>query len=170
MPVYVLGPEVLESLTRGTVDGALLSHPSVTDYDLQHHVKYATLGENFGSAVTAHMINGKKFEALPADIRRIFETAGDEITRKSCEAIDAEALYSIERIKQAGLTYVKLPAEDHANTVQMLSGIGQQWANDLDSRRKAGTRVLTAFRKALERVRLEDTQKTTKAQDWSWPK
>ncbi|GEM_PF-147070 len=165
VPVFIPGPEILEALSRGTVDGAMLSHPSVTDYDLQHDVKYATYGENFGSAVTAHMISLKDFNALPPDIQNILVEAGEEVTLSSCSEIDAEAEHSVSTIKDAGLTYVRLSPEDHEQVVSELSGIGRDWAADLDRRRRAGTEVLQAFRRALRQVIADQTSIAAETQD-----
>jgi hypothetical protein len=51
VPVRMPSPEVHESMSRGTIDGAIFPYSSMLSYDLP--VKYVTEGENFGTAAGA---------------------------------------------------------------------------------------------------------------------
>ncbi len=151
VPVQMGAPEILESLSRGTIDGLFLSHSSIADYDLHHHLKYGTGDENFGSAVIMYVVNLDAWRDMPADIRKAFTQAGEEVVESSCKETDKDSIVSQKAIEDAGVTFVELTIEDRAAFRAVLAGVNQQWAEDLDQRGKPGTRVLQTFEGALER-------------------
>ncbi|KZD07965.1 C4-dicarboxylate ABC transporter [Oceanibaculum pacificum] len=150
VPVRMAGPEIYESLSRGTMDGLVFPLPNLMEYDLQELVKYSTSGQNFGSFVHNFMINERKFQSLPKDVQAAMLKIGEEITLESCKQIDADVKPAIETLKKAGVTFVELPEKDKQALGPLLSGVGTEWAASLDKRGKPGTAVLEAFNKALK--------------------
>jgi len=153
--VFIPGPEILESLSRGTVDGMMLSPPSIVDYDLHPHLKYATIDANFGSAVSAYFINRENWESLPADVRELIDRAGDDVTRSSCAALDDDVRHDLDIIRKAGTTFVKLGADDRRMIESAMTEVSRTWAADLDRRGKKGSAALEAFRAGLQRVKAD---------------
>lgn len=150
VPVQIPTPDVMEALSRGTVDGMLFPHSSITSYDLTRYVKSATAGENLGSFVITYMISKRKWDQLPADVKAAIDQAADKINRNACEKTDRDDMNDMARIKEAGVTFVTLSDADKAKLKQKVSGVSAEWAANLDKRRLAGTETLDAFRKALE--------------------
>ena len=153
VPVQMGAPEILESLSRGTIDGLLLSHSSIVDYDLHHHLSYGTDGENFGSAVIMYTVNLDTWAELPPKVRQAFTQAGQEVTRSGCVATDEDSAVSLKSIREAGVEIVDLSPSARAEFKSVLQGVNRQWAADLDSRGKPGTEVLQAFQNALAATR-----------------
>lgn len=158
VPVQMGAPEIMESLSRGTIDGILLSHSSVADYDLHHHLQYGTEGENFGSAVIMYVINLRAWNKTPPELQEVFTRAGEEVVESSCVETDADSAVSQDTIREAGVAYVTLSPKDRAAFKDVLTGVNRQWAQDLDDRGKPGTEVLEAFEKSLKEKSMQRAQ------------
>jgi TRAP-type C4-dicarboxylate transport system substrate-binding protein len=154
VPVQISSPELMEALSRGTVDGMMLSPPSVVTYGFENEVRYATRDENFGNFVVTYMINREKLRSLPPDIRQALLDAGEAVTRSSCGKTDLDAKRSTEQIGEAGVTFMDLDPDAHEALMATMSALNSQWAADLDKRGKPGTLVLEAFQRSVEKVRV----------------
>jgi len=152
VPVQIASPELMEALSRGTVDGMMLSPPSVVTYGFENHVRYATRTENFGNFVVTYMISREKLRALPPDIRQALLDAGEAVTFSSCVKTDLDAERSTRQIGEAGVEFMDFSPDAHRQVVSTFSGLNKQWAKDLDQRGKPGTAVLEAFQDSVRRV------------------
>lgn len=150
VPVQIPTPDVMEALSRGTVDGMLFPHSSIISYDLARYVKSATVGENLGSFVITYMISKRKWEQLPADVKAAFDAAAAKINREACQKTDADDARDMKRIAATGVDYVTLSPADKAKLREKVSSVSTEWAANLDKRRLPGTQTLDAFRKALD--------------------
>ncbi len=157
VPVQMAAPELMEAISRGTVDGVLLSHSSTVDYDLQHHLKYSTTGENFGSSVVMYMMSRESWDALPSTVQQAFARAGEEVTRSSCIETERDTQASKSEIAAAGVDFTALDGRQRARLLKTLSDVSQQWATDLDSRDKLGSEVLKAFQAELAKTLYDET-------------
>jgi len=149
VPIQMAGPEVYDSLSRGTLDGLVFPFSGVLGYDLQGLVKWATFEENFGSFVYNYVISERRFKQLPPDVQTAMTKLGAEQTRKACALVDRDVKPDIEKLKKAGVTFVSLPAAEKEALKQMLAPVSTEWAAELDRRGKAGAEVLKAFQAAL---------------------
>jgi TRAP-type C4-dicarboxylate transport system substrate-binding protein len=149
-PVQIPTPEVREAVARGTVDGMLFPHSSIPPYDLTKQVKYATIGENFGSFIVTYMISVNKWNALPAEVKKAMDEAGDWATQHGCKIADEREAADIEKLKAGGVTFVKLSDADHKQLEEKLAGVSQEWAKGLDKRGKKGSDILAAFKGGLK--------------------
>lgn len=151
VPVNIPAPEVYEAMSRGTVDGGVLPFSSLFPYELHKLLKYSTVGENLGSFVANYVISENRWKQLPADVQKAMLEAGDAVTRKACQLVDKDQDGDIEKLRQAGVTLVKLPANEHATLTQAMGQVSQEWAEALDKRGKPGSEVLKALNDALKK-------------------
>jgi len=149
VPVQIPTPEVREAASRGTIDGFLFPVSSIMPYDLAPHTGMATSGENFGSFVATFMMSRKKWDSLPADLRKIMDEVGEEIVEAGCKNAEETTRIDRAKIEAAGVKFVTLPEAEHDKIVGLMSEVGQEWAADLDKRGKKGSEVLKAFQDAL---------------------
>lgn len=150
VPVRMAGPEIRESLSRGTLDGIVFPWASLASYDLTPLVKYSTVHQHFGAVPFNYVMNIATFEKLPAPIQKVLMQAGDEVSRDTCGRIDRETEQLAEKLKAAGISVASFSAENQAKVNDLLSEIGPEWAKELDQRGKPGTDVLRAFRAAVK--------------------
>jgi TRAP-type transport system periplasmic protein len=93
-PVAMPMPDTYDALNRGIVDGSMAPQESLQGWKWGEVVKYST--ENFGSSYSTGMfvvMNRKKWDSLPKDIRQIIEQVNKEWIEKQGRAwdeIDAE--------------------------------------------------------------------------------
>ncbi|MBE0594757.1 MAG: TRAP transporter substrate-binding protein DctP [Gemmatimonadales bacterium] len=153
VPVQIPTPEVREAAARGTIDGYLFPASSIMPYDIAPHTSFATTGENFGSFVVQFVMSRKKWESLPADLRKIMDEVGEEVVEGGCKNAEETTRVDTAKIEAAGVKFVKLPQADHDKVVSLMSEVGKEWAADLDKRGRKGTEVLQAFQKGLADAR-----------------
>lgn len=149
-PVRMAGPQVYEGLSRGTLDGLIFPPASLFAYDLQGLLKYATVGENFGSFAYSFMISENRWRRLSPAAQNAMRDAGENVVKAACEDADREAAAALDKLKQAGVALVRLPDADHKQMQDLLAPTRIEWAKELDRRGKAGTEILNAFTQALK--------------------
>lgn len=147
--VKLTAPETNEAMTRGTIDGGILAHVSIGAYGLTNLIKYATTGENFGSAALTWTISESKWKSLPPNVQKAMTEAGERITFEGCKKIDADVEKSLTDWRGKGVNIVDFGDQDKATLRRVFGGIGDDWAKGLDQRGKAGSETLKAFRDAL---------------------
>lgn len=150
VPIKMATPEVYESLSRGTIDGVLFPWASLFPYNVHTLVKYATVGESFGSFAATYAINEAKYKQLPASVQKAMAEASEATVTRTCTLIDKDLEGQIEKAKQSGVTLVQLPASDRKDIDAAMVSVGKEWAEGLDKRGKPGSEVLKAFQDALK--------------------
>jgi TRAP-type C4-dicarboxylate transport system substrate-binding protein len=150
--IRLAGPDIHESLTRGTIDGAMYPYLSLKSFDLIDSIKFATDGVGVGSVATAFLISADKWQTIPEDLRKILDQAGMEAGLNYCAYMDRQ-----EAEEQKGLSStIKATRPSDADAERwriLLAGAKTEWAKRLDGRRKPGTEALSAWDAAMEKVR-----------------
>lgn len=149
VPIRMETADLYQALTRGTIDGALISYASILAYRLPGLIRSATYGENLGTGVIAYAISRARWNKLPADIQAAMIEAGEAVTRRACANFDTGVASDVTRLKQDGVALVTLSDADRAAIGTEMAGVANDWAKELDGRGKPGTETLTAFRNAL---------------------
>lgn len=149
-PVLIPTPEVYEALSRGTIDGVLFPFNSLVPYDIHKLSKTATIGENFGSFVANYVISEKRWQSLPAAVQTELTAMSEEITRSTCAQVERDEAGEMDKVKQAGVTFVTLSAADKAVVATAMGEVAKDWADNLDKRGRSGTEVLEAFKAGLK--------------------
>lgn len=149
VPVKISSPETYQSLSRGTIDGALFTYLTVKQYDLQDVAKYGTSGYSFGGAIIILMMTEKKFKALPHDIQIALDEAGREAEQSYCRFADDGEADARKAVATAGVTIHEFTLEQKAGLDAKLSSLSDEWAKNLDSRGKPASEVLKQYKAAL---------------------
>ena len=150
VPVQMASPEVHQSLSGGTLDGGVFPFTSVVAYDWGGLVKYATVGENFGSFLVTYLISEAKWKELTPTVQKALLAAGEETTRRACEQLQSDEEIDKEKLRAQGLTLVKLAPAAHDGLGKQLAAVSDDWAQTLDKRGKPGTEVLKAYLEAVK--------------------
>ncbi len=153
VPIRMAAPEIYESLSRGTLDGVVASYSAAVSYNLHTLAKSVTAGENFGSAVLTYSISEARWKKLPENVQKAMLEAGDAATRRACALMDKNTEPDLEKMRQAGMSVVRLSAAEKKDLQSLLATVGTEWAEDLDRRGKPGTEVLKAYLEALQGIR-----------------
>jgi TRAP-type C4-dicarboxylate transport system substrate-binding protein len=149
VPVRMAAPEIYESLSRGTLDGAIFSYQSSVSYELGKLLKSGTEGLNFGTAIFTYSIGEAKFKTLPENVRKALIEAGEQTTREGCKRFEDGEKAAAEKIKSQGMKVIEFGPEDKKSFADAFKVVAEDWVKDLDKRGKPGTEVFKAFTDAV---------------------
>ncbi|HEX4507814.1 MAG TPA: TRAP transporter substrate-binding protein DctP [Alphaproteobacteria bacterium] len=150
VPIRMGPAEIYESMSRGTLDGALLAYQSVMSYHLAPLVKSGTLGQDFGTVAVTFSIRLKTWNALPPDVRDTLGRVGQSLSLQACEKFDKAEQDSIAKVRAGGVHLITPGAGDHADLEAAFARVREDWARRLDARGKAGTEIVKAFMDAAD--------------------
>jgi TRAP-type C4-dicarboxylate transport system substrate-binding protein len=145
------GPDVLASLSRGTLDGLFWPLQSVKPWGLINNLKYWTPNVGVGSFTVYYGMSDKAFNKLPKDLQKVMIEAGEYATKHHCEFTDNNEEKTIGDLKAAGITPVPASPEDVKALEAKFAGVYQSWAESLDKRNKPGTKILESFQAEIKK-------------------
>ena len=149
VPVRMTPPEVYESMSRGTIDGAVLPYNSAKSYKLIPLLKSGTVGENFGTVVSSYSMSEDKWKQLPANVRSTLMKVGYEVSMAACAKFLAAENSALDEAKANGVKQIKFSAADDKVLSAAFEKAAQEWAVSLDKRNKHGSETLAAVKKAI---------------------
>jgi TRAP-type C4-dicarboxylate transport system substrate-binding protein len=149
VPVRMAAPEIYESMTRGTLDGVVLSYQSAASYDLGKLLKSGTSGMNFGTAMITYSIGETKWKSLPENVRKVLTEVGEQTTREGCKRFEEGEKAAAAKVQSQGMTVIKFSDADNKEFAAAFAHVADTWAKDTDKRGKPGSEVLKAFTAAV---------------------
>lgn len=152
--VRLSGPEINESLMRGTIDGAMYPFMSLKPFGLTESIKYSVEGTSVGTLSTLFLMNDAKYKSLPADIQKILDRAGKEAGENYCNYMDTHE--AMEKQALTGIKTNQLSPTEAARWSSLLTATKKEWANGLDKRGKAGSEALSVWDVEMKKVRSGD--------------
>lgn len=153
VPIRMSAPEIHESLSRGTLDGTVISYGAAVSYDLGRLAKSVTAGDSFGSAVLTYSISEARWRQLPGNVQKAMLQAGEEATRRSCELMDRNTESDLAKLQKLGVEVVTFSGKERKELGALFTSVSVAWGEELDRRGKAGTAVLKAYQAAVGGVR-----------------
>ena len=126
-PIRMSAPEIYESLSRGTIDGTVISYVAAMSYDLGPLAKSVTTGSGFGSAVLTYSISETRWKGLPPNVQEAMLKAGDEATRRSCERMDKDTDTDLARLQKLGITTVTFSPDEQQDLTKLFANVGTAW-------------------------------------------
>ena len=148
--VRMPGPDVLASLSRGTLDGVFWPLQSVRPWGLQDTLSYLTPDLGVGSFTIIFAISEERLQKLPQAVQTALVEAGRYATEHHCrytEDRERSIVASLE--SENGIKPIALPEADRTALTQRMNEVQDAWAKALDARGLAGGTTLAAFRDAL---------------------
>lgn len=144
VPIRMSPPEIYESMSRGTLDGAMLGYQSAVSYDLIGLLKTGTLNEPLSSVVITYSISVARWNLLPASIRQVLAEEGERITKESCAKFAHAENAALSKAKDKGIKLIQFSPEDEKTMSSVFQSVSQDWSSGLDSRGKPGSEALKA--------------------------
>jgi TRAP-type C4-dicarboxylate transport system substrate-binding protein len=149
VPIRMSPPEIYESMSRGTLDGAMIGYQSAASYDLLGLVRTGTLNEPLSSVVITYSINAAKWKALPPAVRDVLAEEGERITRESCAKFAAAEAGAVAAARDKGIKLIEFAPDDIKTMASVFEAVRQDWATGLDGRGKPGSEALKVWQAAL---------------------
>jgi len=151
--IFKTPQELYESAQRMVVDGAVFPVEAIASYKLQEVFKYATRGADVTGFVMAYAVNGKTWNSLPEDIKKIFLDVGLKQTRHFGKAADGMASVLYDQYKKAGMIVAVLTPAEKATWAQATSSVEQQWVKNLEKRGLPAEKILEEYKKYMRSVK-----------------
>jgi TRAP-type transport system periplasmic protein len=136
VPVVCTINDISKLLDEGKLDGVALPWEGVSSFNLSDLFKYHTETNIYTLSFFAVM-NKKKYESLPADIRKIIdENIGESMSALAGKTSDDEDVKSRNIAKKNGDFIYTLPKSELQRWKKMTMSVGDEWiekmqANDL---------------------------------------
>jgi TRAP-type C4-dicarboxylate transport system substrate-binding protein len=151
VPVSITAPETYSALERGVVDGTIFPWEAISSFKiaevLKHHAEV-----NLYVAPLFTMMNLKKYESLPADLRKVIDDhSGSWAAEFNGKVWDANELVGIEAIKKAGGTIYKVPAEERQRWATKLKPVEDEWLKSMEAKGLPGKQLLQDLREAIKK-------------------
>ena len=112
-------------------------------------IRFATAGENFGSAALFYMISDTAWEKLTPAAQQAMQEAGRKVTFEGCAKIDEAAAKEVDQMRSAGITMSQFNSAERSKLNKILESVGADWAQALDARGRPGTAMRKEFMAAL---------------------
>ena len=146
VPVSMPMPETPDALQKGLVKGLLSSLEVLMDFNFAEYCRYETL-TNFQVYPFAVVMNKDKWNALPADVKKVFDGLGREQSLWTGEYMDGHVKEALAWSKEKyHIEVISLPEGEHALALETLSGMVETWKNNAA---KAGLPADAVFKDML---------------------
>lgn len=149
VPVRMPGPDILPSMSRGTLDGSLVPLQSMKVFDMQTVAKHMTTDVSLGSFITVYAISERAWNKLPADLRDVLTQAGQFATETHCNYVDTQEPKVVAELEKDGVKGNTMAPGQLKALNELLAQVAHDWAAALDKRNRPGSAVLAEFRKAV---------------------
>ncbi len=147
--VRMPGPDILASMTRGTLDGSFAPLQSVKVFDLQTVLKHQTTDVSLGSFITVYAISDRAWNSLSDAQKQAMTEAGDFATQNHCNYVDEKEPAVIAELTEFGMDPNTMADGELAKLNKQLTTVQDSWAAKVDQLGKPGSEVLKAFHAAL---------------------
>lgn len=150
-PMQVTSPEFYDALARGVVDGGMWLSGSTRLVGLEDLLKHTVKGTQMGAGSTMFVVSEKVWKKLDEKTQKILMDAGEKTTRHVCEYLDASGASEEKWLVENGKLHLH-PLSDEQAVLwsETVAPVATEWAADMDSKGRAGTKVLEAYRAAAQ--------------------
>ncbi len=133
-PVGMPMPETVEALQKGVVKGLFSSLEVMKDFKFAETCKYVTMTETSIYPFSVVM-NLKSWEALPADVKKVFDDLRVEQSQWTGEYMDHHVKEAMEWSKTAQkVQVITLSGAEQARWNGKLKGLTEKWAVEAKSK------------------------------------
>lgn len=146
IPVQIPVTELYEAMSRGTVDGTLISCISANSNKINEASKYVTTGINVSGGVYGYVINEDAWQTLPANVQEAMMTAAKEALAQLGTTMDQMEKDTLAAFEKSNLTVYELSAEEQQKWIDVQAPIEEKWIADMKSKGLDGAAVLENIR------------------------
>lgn len=150
VPVNMPITETYTALERGVVEGTVLPWEGNFVFKLAEILKYAT-ETDFYTMTMMVVMNKRKFESLPADIKKIIdETTGMVMSVEAGKVYDETNEPMKQLCLKKGMKSMKLPAAEEAKLEKLTLPLRAEWVKNMTAKGYPGQAVLDAAIKHIK--------------------
>lgn len=146
--IKVTGPELIDAVSRGTIDGAMFPYLALKPFDLQGKFGYSIEGVPLGTATIVYAISTKAWDGLTPEQQDVLTQAGARAQAHFCKYMDDQDKIARDEMVEAGLQPFAPEGEEAARWTAVLDRVADEWAAGMDGRNLPGSALLKAMRDA----------------------
>ncbi|KKK81123.1 hypothetical protein LCGC14_2816630, partial [marine sediment metagenome] len=164
-PVTVAGAETYEALSRGVIDGALWPLHAYIQYKIIEPAPYTLNMGVTRFSVLHYPINLDTWKKLPADIQKILEDVGNEITMMyGIYMLGIEADIMKETIEKYGAKYYDITSAEQKRLREIGEPMWGEWAKKAETMGIPGKKLVEAYHTIAAKYeeKIEDIIKANK--------
>jgi len=148
-PVFIPVGDIYEGISRGTVEGAVLTRFSAPAYGLEDVVEYVTDDTNLYSTTVLYSISADQWESLTPEQRRVLVDAGELAQEGACQALNGAQEDAEKFLRGAGVEFVPIDEAARPEWDEALAGVRSNWVKDLESVGLPASAVLAEYEARL---------------------
>ncbi|MDN3519776.1 TRAP transporter substrate-binding protein DctP [Aquisalimonas lutea] len=149
VPMDMTGPEMLQSMQRGTLDGTFAPLLSLYPFDLQTVLNYITTDGSMASFVSVYAISERAWNELDAEQQAVLEETSRAAAQRTCEWIDTASEQIVERLESDGLEAVEMEPGDLEELNRGLEKARAEWVETMEDSGRPASEVLSTFNDAV---------------------
>lgn len=154
-PIGLPIPQVPEALAQGVIDGAVVPWevvPSIRLHEtLRNHTEIAG-SPTFYVASFVLAMNKAKYEALPADLKRVMDTnSGQAAAAMAARVWDEQGPVVEEMVRRRGNAIIELSAEETQRWTRTTQPVIENWVRAMGERNIQGASLLEEARALIGR-------------------
>jgi len=146
-PVGMPMPEVPQSVQTGVIDGTMTSREVLQDFKLAETLKYVT---DYPTVVVtfAAVMDRKRFDALPADVKKVIDELGPEMAVWTGQYHDKQNVGgALEWAKKThNLQIVPVSAQERAAWDAKLKPMEDEWVKEMTAKGLPAAKYLARMR------------------------
>ncbi len=149
--VQIQAPEIYDSVSRGTADGAIYAYVGMPAFDLGKVLHYQVEGVTAGSSPVIAAISTRAWDALSPETQQAVIEASAVAQQNICEFQDSEEAAIRERyVQDGGLKITQFGVDDVAKWNAAMQGVVTDWAVKMDANNRPGSDIVKAWQAASE--------------------
>lgn len=149
IPVTMPANDMYLSLSRGTLDGVILSSISWHGYGLQELLNSTTTNASMGTVAFATIINERKWQKLPDWAKKIITQASEDTRQNTVRAFDTLVDKIDTQLVEAGINVYAMPDELRLQIEQQILPVEEEWATTLEKKGLPAREILNQFKTLL---------------------
>lgn len=128
-PVTIAGSELAPAMMAGTIDGVLTSLGYGYSIGLAKVSKYFTLTPLSPTWTAVTLVNKRKFDAMPDDLKKIFMDVGQELQQMVSLSTTAEYVMSLDTVDLSGIKRTRFDESEQARIDESAKQVEAEWLN-----------------------------------------
>ena len=145
-PVGTPPGELYDALSKGVITGAIMPVESGKTWRMAETCKFVTLTWRVFPAANFYVaMNAKRWQKLPADVRKVFSEISEEWNEKHALMWNEADLTGYKFGKEKGVTFIDLPKAEAEKWKQEILPVKNKYVEDMKKRGFAQAQIMSWF-------------------------
>jgi len=148
--VSMSNSEVYVGLQKGILDGNIAPVETLESLKFADVAKYVVMINFYRTHAGMRMMNLKKWNSLPPDIKKVFENNIDFYGRETEAEFNRTCDHAMEVGKKLGIEFIPMPKSEMVKFYAPIKAMAEKQAKDLDNMGLPGTKILAEAQRLVQ--------------------